>query len=352
MRGGSCAVFWAWSLETRSAQGRLRSCRSRFSFDSRLRCSSTRRAGPPPFPAGSRVRHDHDIAPDDIVRDARRLPQRARAAAGARAAAARSSTRTASARATSSHARSARATRNVTYLIERGGQRGRAAPPAAPAAAAERARRAARGAPAAARCATRRRACRRCWRCARTRDAIGCPFYVMERIEGEVIVGERARARSTRPPSAGAIAEQLIDALVEIHARRLARGGPRGLRQADRLSGAPAAALLGLWELNKTREIPAVERVGGWLAEHLPESGRRRRSCTATTASATRSSPPQRPGAPGGRARLGDGDDRRPAGRHRLPVHDVDRGRRPGRRAARSSSATSRAPRASPPAPS
>ncbi len=29
----------------------------------------------------------------------------------------------------------------------------------------------------------------------------------------------------------------------------------------------------GLWEINRTREIPAVERVGAWLAEHLPESG-------------------------------------------------------------------------------
>src|SRR5205807_8982950 len=29
----------------------------------------------------------------------------------------------------------------------------------------------------------------------------------------------------------------------------------------------------GLWELNKTREIPAVERVGGWLAENMPSSG-------------------------------------------------------------------------------
>jgi aminoglycoside phosphotransferase (APT) family kinase protein len=28
-----------------------------------------------------------------------------------------------------------------------------------------------------------------------------------------------------------------------------------------------------LWEINKTREIPAVETVGGWLAENLPRSG-------------------------------------------------------------------------------
>src|SRR5436305_758911 len=29
----------------------------------------------------------------------------------------------------------------------------------------------------------------------------------------------------------------------------------------------------GLWEINKTREIPEVERVGSWLAQNLPESG-------------------------------------------------------------------------------
>ena len=44
-------------------------------------------------------------------------------------------------------------------------------------------------------------------------------------------------------------------------------GKPTGYleRQLRRFSG--------LWEHNKTREIPAVERVAGWLAEHLPESG-------------------------------------------------------------------------------
>jgi aminoglycoside phosphotransferase (APT) family kinase protein len=29
----------------------------------------------------------------------------------------------------------------------------------------------------------------------------------------------------------------------------------------------------GLWEVNKTREIPEVERVGSWLAENIPSSG-------------------------------------------------------------------------------
>ncbi len=28
----------------------------------------------------------------------------------------------------------------------------------------------------------------------------------------------------------------------------------------------------GLWEHNRTRDLPQVERVGRWLADHLPES--------------------------------------------------------------------------------
>ena len=46
---------------------------------------------------------------------------------------------------------------------------------------------------------------------------IGCPFYVMERVAGEVIVTSIPAALDT-PASARRIAEELIDALVEIHA--------------------------------------------------------------------------------------------------------------------------------------
>ncbi len=102
-------------------------------------------------------------------------------------------------------------------------------------------------------------------------ETIGCPFYVMERIRGEAIVSSLPPALDT-PAERARIGEELIDALVEIHAVdwRAARledfGKPTGYleRQLRRFGG--------LWELNKTREIPAVERVGTWLAERLPES--------------------------------------------------------------------------------
>jgi aminoglycoside phosphotransferase (APT) family kinase protein len=101
---------------------------------------------------------------------------------------------------------------------------------------------------------------------------IGAPFYVMERIEGEVIVASVPAALDT-PPQRRLIAEQLIDALVEIHGVDWRAAGlddfgkPTGYleRQLRRFGG--------LWEHNKTREIPAVESVGRWLADNLPESG-------------------------------------------------------------------------------
>ena len=179
---------------------------------------------------------------------------------------------------------------NVTYLIERGGERVRAAPPAAPAAAAERARRAARGAPAARAARTRPRACRTCSRSATTRRSIGAPFYVMERDRGRGDRRERARARSTRRPSARRIGEELIDALVEIHAVDWRAAGLEGFGKPTGYLERQLRRFLGLWELNKTREIPAVESVGELARREPARAPARRRSCTATSASATRSS--------------------------------------------------------------
>jgi aminoglycoside phosphotransferase (APT) family kinase protein len=103
-------------------------------------------------------------------------------------------------------------------------------------------------------------------------STIGAPFYVMERVEGEAIVSE-VHAAIDRPAEHGRIGEQLIDALVEIHdvdwraAGLEDFGKPTGYleRQLRRFNG--------LWELNKTREIAAVETVGSWLAQNMPSSG-------------------------------------------------------------------------------
>jgi aminoglycoside phosphotransferase (APT) family kinase protein len=102
-------------------------------------------------------------------------------------------------------------------------------------------------------------------------SVIGAPFYVMERLHGEVITKEVPAALDT-PAERRRIGEQLIDALVEIHAVDWREcldgfGKPSGYleRQVRRFGG--------LWEHSRTREVESVERVGAWLAENVPESG-------------------------------------------------------------------------------
>jgi aminoglycoside phosphotransferase (APT) family kinase protein len=101
---------------------------------------------------------------------------------------------------------------------------------------------------------------------------IGCPFYIMERVPGEVIVWETPVALDT-PEQRKRIGEQLIDALVEIHAVDWVAAGLDGFGKPSGYLDRQLRRFGGLWELNKTREIPAVDRVGAWLAEHKPESG-------------------------------------------------------------------------------
>ena len=82
-----------------------------------------------------------------------------------------------------------------------------------------------------------------------------------------------SRPRSTRRDQRRRISDELIDALVEIHAVDWRAVGLEGFGKPTGYLQRQLRRFGGLWELNKTREIPAVERVGGWLAEHMPESG-------------------------------------------------------------------------------
>jgi aminoglycoside phosphotransferase (APT) family kinase protein len=103
-------------------------------------------------------------------------------------------------------------------------------------------------------------------------ELIGAPFYVMERIEGEVIVASIPEALDS-PPQRGRIAEELLDALVEIHGVDWEAAGLGDFGKPTGYLERQLRRFLGLWELNKTREIPAVEGVAEWLAKNLPASG-------------------------------------------------------------------------------
>lgn len=103
-------------------------------------------------------------------------------------------------------------------------------------------------------------------------SVIGASFYIMERIHGVVIRDELPAEFSE--DHRRDIGEQLVDALVELHAIDPAESG---LESFGKLTGYLERQLRrwnGQLELTLpfTRPLPDLERVGEWLAAHLPES--------------------------------------------------------------------------------
>jgi len=103
-------------------------------------------------------------------------------------------------------------------------------------------------------------------------DVIGSPFYVMERVPGEVIVSS-VPAPLDSIEQRRRIGEQLIDSLVEIHAVDWRAVGLEDFGKPTGYLERQLRRFKGLWEINKTREIAAVESVGQWLGDNLPDSG-------------------------------------------------------------------------------
>jgi aminoglycoside phosphotransferase (APT) family kinase protein len=101
---------------------------------------------------------------------------------------------------------------------------------------------------------------------------IGAPFYVMERIEGHVVTS-RLPSVLNSDADRRRMGEELVDALVEVHGVDWRACGLEGFGRPTGYLDRQVRRFGGLWEHNRTREVPAVERVGRWLGENLPESG-------------------------------------------------------------------------------
>jgi len=101
---------------------------------------------------------------------------------------------------------------------------------------------------------------------------IGAPFYVMEHVVGEVITSQVPDSLDSEPEHQR-IGDELIDGLVELHAVDWRACGLEGYGKPTGYLERQLRRFGGLWEHNRTRELPTLERVAGWLAEHRPESG-------------------------------------------------------------------------------
>jgi aminoglycoside phosphotransferase (APT) family kinase protein len=101
---------------------------------------------------------------------------------------------------------------------------------------------------------------------------IGAPFYVMAYVDGHVITDTTPTQLDTVEQKRS-IGVELIDTLVELHGVDWQTAGLAGFGKPTGYLERQVRRFLGLWEFNKTRELPAVEQVAIWLTRNLPESG-------------------------------------------------------------------------------
>ncbi len=105
-------------------------------------------------------------------------------------------------------------------------------------------------------------------------SVIGAPFYVMERVQGVVLREHLPPGMNATSELMRAISVAFVDNLVAIHALDYAAAG---LGDLGRPAGYVARQVRGWTERYahaKTDDIPNIETVAAWLAEHLPrESG-------------------------------------------------------------------------------
>jgi aminoglycoside phosphotransferase (APT) family kinase protein len=97
---------------------------------------------------------------------------------------------------------------------------------------------------------------------------IGAPFYVMERVLGHVLTDSLPAGLDP-----ARIGDELIDALVEVHAADWRACGLEGFGKPSGYLERQLRRFSGLWEVNATREVPALAEVTQWLGTHLPASG-------------------------------------------------------------------------------
>ena len=102
-------------------------------------------------------------------------------------------------------------------------------------------------------------------------EVIGAPFYVMELIPGEVVTSEIPAALDDDAEH-DRIADELIDALVELHAVEWDALALEGFGKPTGYLERQLRRFLGLWEHNKTRDVPEVAQIARWLTDNLPES--------------------------------------------------------------------------------
>ncbi|MGY1746555.1 phosphotransferase family protein [Blastococcus sp. SYSU D00695] len=100
-------------------------------------------------------------------------------------------------------------------------------------------------------------------------SVLGVPFYLMEALDGVVLTDELP-AGLDGDGDRGAIADTLVDTLVQLHSIDVTAGELATLGRPDGYLARQVDRFAGLWDVNTTRSLPEVALLAGWLSDNRP----------------------------------------------------------------------------------
>ena len=99
---------------------------------------------------------------------------------------------------------------------------------------------------------------------------LGAPFYIMERVKGVILRVHLSQAMIPEPGLMRDIATSFIDNLVELHAVNYESAGLGNLGRPPGYVERQIRGWTKRYRQSRTDDIPELERVAIWLAEHMP----------------------------------------------------------------------------------
>lgn len=108
---------------------------------------------------------------------------------------------------------------------------------------------------------------------AQTSDVLGAPFFVMRYIEGEVIRRALPEQYQQAPETQVAIGEELIDALLELHAFDWRGTQIEAIARPEHFLERQVARWLSQLEGYRQRDLSGVDQVAKWLEDNRPADG-------------------------------------------------------------------------------
>ncbi len=104
-------------------------------------------------------------------------------------------------------------------------------------------------------------------------DVMGCPFYLMERVEGVILRAPMAKTLALSPTQLRATSEALVDNLVDLHALDIDATGLVNIGKPEGYVRRQVEGWYKRYLAAQTDELPVVEQLYQWLTRTMPAEG-------------------------------------------------------------------------------